>query len=107
MPLADRALVVGINRYPGISTLQGAEADAQDFYTWVTSPTGGKVDPKYAVKILSSGFPLEPDPDKAEPATTVILDFFTAVDKAADENNEAIARPIGRAHRKRQRAARA
>ncbi|MFL5168992.1 MAG: caspase family protein, partial [Microvirga sp.] len=89
MPLADRALVVGINRYPGISTLQGAEADAQDFYTWVTSPAGGKVDPKYAVKILSSGFPLEPDPDKAEPATTVILDFFTGVDKAADENNEA------------------
>ena len=42
----DWALVVGINRYPfasGLSPLQGAARDAEKFFEWVTSKTGGDV----------------------------------------------------------------
>ena len=68
MALADRALVVGINRYPGISSLSGAENDAQDFYKWVIDPAGGAVKKADALLILSSDFPPPPGPDFAQPA---------------------------------------
>jgi Caspase domain len=35
------AVVVGINRYPGIGDLTGARADARAFTTWLTKPDGG------------------------------------------------------------------
>jgi hypothetical protein len=87
MPLTDRALVVGINNYPGISVLSGAENDANDFYDWVTDPAGGKVDPKNAIKIISSTYAPTTIADNAEPANKVIEDFFTLVDNAGEANN--------------------
>jgi hypothetical protein len=35
------AIVVGINRYPGISDLGGARADADEFANWLLEPDGG------------------------------------------------------------------
>jgi uncharacterized caspase-like protein len=87
MALADRALVVGINRYPGISALSGAENDAQDFYEWVTDPAGGGVNKAGALLILSSAFPPPPVPDLAQPAKEQIEAFFTDIDNCADANN--------------------
>jgi uncharacterized caspase-like protein len=89
MPLADRALVVGINRYQGISDLAGPENDAQAFFDWVTSPTGGGLDPNQAKLIRSSDFPAAASVDDERPAKEQIERFFTEVDNAADANNRA------------------
>src|SRR5262249_39475899 len=89
MPLADRALVVGINRYPGISQLQGPENDAQAFFDWVTSPAGGGVDRSQALLILSRDFQAAPSVADERPAKEQIERFFTDVDNAADANSAA------------------
>jgi uncharacterized caspase-like protein len=46
------AVVVGINRYPGISDLSGARADADQFAAWLTDPEGGAL-PDENVKRVS------------------------------------------------------
>ncbi len=89
MPLADRALVVGINHYPGISALSGAENDAQDFYDWVTNPVGGGVDRANALLILSSNYPVLANVDYALPGKREIELFFTGVRNSAVANNAA------------------
>jgi uncharacterized caspase-like protein len=88
MPLADRALVVGINRYPGITDLSGPENDAREFFDWVTSPTGGGVLPANARLIVSSQFPPPPTVRDALPAQEAINNFFIDIDEAAIENNK-------------------
>jgi hypothetical protein len=40
---AHFAVVVGINRYPGLTDLTGPLDDAADFVDWLVSPTGGAV----------------------------------------------------------------
>ena len=44
MALDDRAIVVGIDTYPDIAGLEGAERDAMSFYDWLTAKDGGDVD---------------------------------------------------------------
>ena len=89
MAADDCALVVGINRYPGLTSLAGAENDATSFYDWVTDPAGGDVPAAQAKRILSSDFPETVDVNLAEPANRAIEDFFTWVDDRADANNAA------------------
>jgi hypothetical protein len=45
MGATDHAILVGVNRYPGLTpnNLQGAERDALAFFAWVTHPNGGDV----------------------------------------------------------------
>jgi len=86
MALQDRALVVGINCYPAIGPLQGAEADARDFHGWVTDPTGGGVAPANATLILGRLGPSGTARD-AEPTRAQIEDFFRDVDAAANQNS--------------------
>ena len=89
MPLADRALIVGINRYPGIENLQGPENDANDFYDWVTSADGGGVNPLNIKRYRSSDFlPPAADVRDERPAQEHVNDFFTDIDEAATKNNE-------------------
>lgn len=89
MPLADRALVVGIDRYPALRTLSGAERDANEFYKWVT--TEGGVTPANATRIVSSAFKKAPKnkPWNERPAQKAVDDFFHEVSAASDKNNEA------------------
>ena len=56
----DRAIVVGIDTYPDIAPLQGPEADADDFYDWLTSPKFGDVPPTRVEKIVSTNFAADP-----------------------------------------------
>ncbi len=54
----DYALSVGINCYPGLTPLMGAEADAQAFHAWVTqtggvAPGGRQTDPVLPVSRAS------------------------------------------------------
>jgi uncharacterized caspase-like protein len=39
------AIVIGINRYPGIGDLSGARADAEQFAAWLVDPNGGALPP--------------------------------------------------------------
>lgn len=89
MPLADHALVVGINQYPGIENLSGPETDAKEFFTWVTSPAGGGVDLANAKLIVSSAFPPAANVKTALPAQQQINDFFTDIDELATVNDAA------------------
>ena len=56
MAADDWSLVVGINAYPELGDLNGPESDANDFYAWVTSASGGNVPGNQATLILSSQF---------------------------------------------------
>jgi hypothetical protein len=48
------AVVVGINKYPGIGNLTAAHADAKDFYDWAVRPDGGGVRSENAHFILGT-----------------------------------------------------
>ena len=87
MPLADRALVVGINVYPGIGPLSGAENDANDFYDWVVDPKGGNVAKENAKKILSTDFPKPGGVADARPAEEEFRAFFSGINSASRQNN--------------------
>jgi hypothetical protein len=84
--MTDYAIVVGINRYPGISSLRGPENDARAFRDWLVSPKGGGLppdNPKQLQFILSSDYP-EPDaPRRAKPTLELVEDAFYELFMAA------------------------
>ncbi len=47
------AVLVGINRYPGISDLRGARRDAESFREWLVDPEGGAL-PEENVKLVGA-----------------------------------------------------
>ena len=69
--MADNyAIVVGLNRYPGIVPLQGPENDAKWFRTWLL--THSLVKAENATLILSSDFAAESETIDAQPDTAAI-----------------------------------
>ncbi|HEX8224271.1 MAG TPA: hypothetical protein VF605_10695 [Allosphingosinicella sp.] len=87
MALPDFALCVGIDSYPGLTPLGGAERDATAFYGWATGPGG--VDPAYAKLITSSAFPAGPNVAAARPASAEVWAFFEEIRAAANASNAA------------------
>jgi hypothetical protein len=78
------AVVVGINRYPGMSDLRAAHADADDFYRWVTDPNGGGVPPENASLVLAE-FPEGATPEQVRPTREAIhaaLEAFIPLGRA-------------------------
>jgi uncharacterized caspase-like protein len=70
------AVVVGINRYPGIRDLKYARQDAEDFYAWLTDRRGGAV-PKRNVVLITvpdEAFPRGTPRSQAKPIKTQIED---------------------------------
>ncbi len=64
----DIAIVVGINRYPGLSNLEGPEADAKDFVNWLLNE--GQVDKENIQTFISSAyFPPPGEPTEMRVAT--------------------------------------
>jgi len=55
--MEDFAVVVGINKYPEIRSLAGAERDAAQFAEWLGNPNGGDLPTDNIRLILSSNFP--------------------------------------------------
>ena len=51
---AHYAVVVGINRYPGLGDLDGARTDAERFALWLQDPSGGAISPENVHKICLS-----------------------------------------------------
>lgn len=62
MAVDDKGIVVGITNYPGITPLKGPEADAEDFYDWLTSPSFGDVPANRVEFIVTSGYAAAPKP---------------------------------------------
>jgi hypothetical protein len=71
----DRAVVVGIDRYPSLEALGGPENDATAFAAWLTEPGGGGLDPTRVTRIVSSDFPN----GAAEPTTVAIDTAFESI----------------------------
>src|SRR3954452_13874285 len=54
MAADDRAIVVGISRYPNLEDLGGPENDARAFIDWLVSNNGGQVPSQQILTVLSS-----------------------------------------------------
>ena len=48
------AVVVGIDRYPGLSDLTGARADAEAFARWLERPDGGALPPPNVKRVMAT-----------------------------------------------------
>ncbi|HEV2758678.1 MAG TPA: caspase family protein [Acidimicrobiales bacterium] len=85
MATDDRAVVVGITRYPALGDLEGPENDAQAFVEWLRSPQGGDVPEKNVALVLSSGYDASNDPKRAEPTVVAVDRAFDELVELADE----------------------
>ncbi|MEP7117090.1 MAG: caspase family protein [Acidobacteriota bacterium] len=71
MAADDRAIVVGINHYPGLrengesKDLEGPERDAREVTDWLLSPTGGNVPAARVTTIVSGATAEGPTPTEA------------------------------------------
>ena len=92
----DYAVVVGINYYPGLGSLQGAEYDADQFAAWLVDPAGGALRHSNVRRIRSSDFhpPLPASPFDAQPNDVSFeTQFF---DLVLDPASRAPRQPAGR-----------
>src|SRR5438045_3103110 len=86
--MEDFAFVVGLNDYPALGPLRGAQADARDFFAWVTDPQGGGIDPdqtrpdRPADLILSS---LDAAGGLPKPARSEVDDVLRKYDRIANQ----------------------
>lgn len=87
----DRAIIIGVTDYPGLTSLSGPENDAIAFHKWLIDPTGGGVPPGQAELIVSSSFNDPPfgDAANAEPTEQKIYRIFQGYKKIANQNKAA------------------
>lgn len=88
MAADDRAVVVGINRYPALGDLEGPENDARAFVDWLVSPQGGDVPEQNVNLILSSQYESPSDAKQAEPTVMAVDQAFDSLVELA-ENGKA------------------
>lgn len=79
MAAQDRAVVVGITRYPGMEDLDGPENDAADFAAWLGDPQGGAVPDAGISLILSSQYPVTESAGDAQPTAEAVVGAFAAI----------------------------
>ena len=96
MAVDDRAIVVGISHYPGLtsSALAGAENDAQAFYAWLRSPSEGNVPEDNIVRIVSSTFSLGEDPVSAQPTAEAVKAAIDRLYVIGDKGNGHVGRRL-------------
>jgi hypothetical protein len=87
----DYAIVVGINRYPGIRNLAGAEKDASQFAKWLGDPQGGDLLPQNIRLILSSNFE---QPAKTFAAQPVQRDIDAILDEFGINEKDRVGRRL-------------
>ncbi|MDJ0643196.1 MAG: caspase family protein [Erythrobacter sp.] len=51
------AVIVGVQKYPGIGDLEGPNNDVQEMADWLVNPDGGNVHPDNIKKLTSASFP--------------------------------------------------
>ena len=75
----DYAIIIGLQNYPGLRSLQGPENDARAFHEWIVSPTDGGVpnNKQHVRLILSSQYkPKSTDVGDARPVVRQIQQVF-------------------------------
>lgn len=71
MPHDDHyAIVLTINRYPGLSDLHGPENDGDEFRRWLLDPKYGDLAPQHIQVIRSQDYGVAATPDDANPTET-------------------------------------
>lgn len=81
--MADHAVIIGIDSYPGINDLEGPYNDAMAFEEWLVAPDGGGLDPANVAKKFSSDFPRPHSVDDAHPALSDLEALFRPMVKNA------------------------
>jgi uncharacterized caspase-like protein len=81
-----RALLVGINDYPGIGQLQGPENDVAAVEAWLMSPAGGALDPTRDITKITTTtcHPNGPPPSRVD-ARPVMQQIYDWVDRLVQE----------------------
>jgi uncharacterized caspase-like protein len=82
----DHALVVGINRYPELTPLEGPEADADAFASWLIADPRVAVPAGQVTKMLSSSYPAVATARDAKPIVADINAALEAHIDRADRN---------------------
>lgn len=96
MNVDDHAIVVGIDLYPGIASLEGAQGDAESFADWLAEPDGGGLPSGNIHKILTSQYHPPPPvrPALADPSSQRFSDAIQAL--LADASGCPRTFPVGR-----------
>ncbi|MBE0576873.1 MAG: caspase family protein [Desulfuromonadales bacterium] len=74
--MADQAVVVGIQHYPGMSDLQGPCNDAILFRDWLIDPNGGALDPQNVGLSLTTDYPVPANLNDARPVLSDLETLF-------------------------------
>ncbi len=81
--MVARALLVGINAYPGIGNLKGPENDVAAMKDWLTSDEGGKLNPATDITIVTTSACNPGGPPQkwstAKPVMSQIYDWLDAL----------------------------
>lgn len=84
--MVARALLVGINYYPGIGNLQGPENDMTNLEAWLLSPEGGGVKSDADIrKITSTFYHPKSQPTSPARARPVMQQIYEWVDELVEE----------------------
>ena len=90
MPANDHALVVGINKYPKLTNLEGPEADATAFAEWLRDDPRVQVPANQITLLLSSNYPPPGGQDLARPiAVDVEADLQKHIDRGDSNGGHA------------------
>jgi hypothetical protein len=74
--MADHAVVVGIQNYPGIQDLGGPCNDAEEFRRWLLEPGGGGLDAGNVSMLTSGDFPAPSGVHDAHPVLAELEQLF-------------------------------
>lgn len=92
----DYAIVVGINDYPFIGSLEGAERDATDFMDWLIDVNGGAVPRTQIFPVLTSDLRNDPpdDPLERKPTCEDVQRFLNRIQARLDAGPRLIGRRL-------------
>jgi uncharacterized caspase-like protein len=91
----DWAVVVGIDGYPMLKSLQGAEHDARAFHAWLTDPAGGNIQHSRVKSIVSSGYPAPADVLDSKPIADDVYRAYKGIVQRAKSRPDK-SRPFAR-----------
>lgn len=74
--MADHAVVIGIENYPGLNNLAGPCNDAENFINWLSNAQGGGLDSRHIVSKLSRDYPPPHNVYDAHPALNDLEALF-------------------------------
>jgi hypothetical protein len=86
MTNTDWAIVVGVQIYPGLTSLGGPKNDAEAFCEWLVDPGGGGLKPNRAKLIVTPPDKAHMSEEDAEPTEVKVRKAAEAIQKQAIKN---------------------